>query len=631
MGNFFTFFERAYEFSQNDTNTNSHKNITEDEDDTFDLSELDKYSKEDIIEFIKALKIKSLYINDNFAELIKNIELENDTLIPMCVELYKKLTVALKNVVLPVIKVSQKKIRYVRPKFTEDAVKKTLTDNVNTAPLTAIIDTTICNIPVSSTSFKTDDITIDEYEKSFNNTLLKKDMMGINKKILKLMTNYLKQRFVNTYNELLNDNINVKKMSLGRASYMYKEGKQGPTNDINSFRQIISIPNAVNQLHRILVIRLTNYLQQNKYVNTNIQKGGISGTKFAIFEQYYKLKNVLKNANKKKTSLALLFLDISNAFGNLSLPSLYKILEAYHVDKKFIDYLGEYYKNFEFYVDCGSIKTGTYKWNNGLVQGCALSPLLFVLALNYVLSHLDTLYKEEHGYTIISSHDPVGKKILFTAFIDDICIVGKNQTSVNFVYGKLQELLNQLNLPINQEKSALMIVNDPTPTPASLANIQKVNVFKYLGEYISNDGSYAESYTQFLKQISRRLISIDTKKITNEQRIKLFSEFLSPWIQRKTMAMYDLHKKNRLKIVSLIKPYLEKWQHPDIENVHIFSDVSMIIKDSTDDVIKNTIMEEDDDDTNFDDDMEIVKHVLKDTSIQLKYDEIDDDFEIDLD
>jgi hypothetical protein len=360
----------------------------------------------------------------------------------------------------------------------------------------------------------------------------------------------------------------------------------------------------------------------NKFIDTNIQKGGVAGQKYAIFEQFYKIKNVLKHANKEKKSCAILFLDISNAFGNLDLQNLYTILEGYHVDKNFINYLKEFYSKFEYYVDTAGIKTETFKWKNGLVQGCSMSPLLFVIALNYILKYIDDEFKDTHGYDFGSV------KILLTAFVDDICIICKNAESAEIVYNKLNELLKMLGLPINKSKSAIMTVNDYSPMNSELANIQKVNSYKYLGEYITNDGTCTESYIQFLIGISRKLKTLDLKtKMTNSDKLEIFNKIIVPWVQRKTMAMYDLKLNNRLKIISVIKRYLEKWGSDG--SVNIFTNVLSIINDSDDNIISGVKFEDPEFDAELEDNIDVANYVLKNSNIKIEYSQIDDEFEID--
>ena len=588
----------------------------------------DEITKEELINYIKLLKPKNISLPDNFIEKMEDIELENTNIIPMCIELYQKM-IDLFGEYKPQNEDKdkdksqlKKKQFFVKPKFTVDDVKKSIDGPV--VNISTPLDEHLIIIPASNVSMKADEVTVTEFADSFTASIPnKKDIVGISKKLLKDMPQYMKVRFVNAFNQTLKDLSRVDKLSIGKASYIYKANKHGSTSDIDSFRQIIAISNSVNQLHRILGIRLANYLQANNYIDSSIQKGSVGGQKFSIFEQYYKVKNVLKHANKNKKSCAVLFLDVSNAFGNLNLENLYKILDLYGVNKDFIQYLKEFYNKFQYYVDTNNIKTDTFKWKNGLIQGCSLSPLLFITALNYILTAIDKDYKNHYGYEV---SDTV--KILLTAFVDDICVICKDVASLEVVYKRLNELLKMLGLPVNKNKCAVMVVNDPSQSNEELSQIQKVNVFKYLGEYISSDGSSTESYVQFLKGVSRRLINLDNKKFDNKIKVEVFNKCMLPWIQRKMLAMYDISSTNRLKIVSIIKPYFEKWGHNDL--INIFSNVSSIINDSKDNVISNVDFETENFDEILQNDVDIANYVLKDASVKLEYSQIDDEFKLDM-
>lgn len=618
MGNFLSGTEKT----ENDFVEYTGDKTTTDETVKVEFTNMDEYTKEQLAKTIQALKTKNINLPENLTEKMKDIELENTQLIPMCLELYQHMFAQFGEYVPNKDKDGQKFKKntfFVKPKFNVDDVKKSIEAPV--VNISSDLNMTLMEKGHKIVNMKNDDISLNEFTESFGTILTKKDMMGITKRILKDMPQYLRIRFVNVYNQILKNSALVNNISIGRASYVYKVNKHGSTSDINSFRQIVTIPNAVNHLHRILNIRLTNYINSNKIIDTTIQKGGIGGQKFSIFEQYFKIKNVLRNANLAKKTCAVLFLDVSNAFGNLDRTNLYKILDFYQVDQYFTNYLKEFYRHFEYYVSSGDIKTDTFKWKNGLIQGCSLSPLLFVLALNYVLTYLDNTLKSTHGYDI----DGVNK-ILFTAFMDDICIICKDADSLELVYNKLVELLTSIGLPINESKSAMMLVNNTAEMKGNISKIQKVNTFKYLGEYLSNDGSSTESYVQFMKMVTRKLMAIDKKTMPNNMKYDIFQKCAVPWIQRKTMVMYDVGMGTRLKMISIVKPYLEKWGYVN-DTPNLFSNVVPVINDSKDAIISQLK------DIDFDDDLQqnidISNYVLKDTHIKLEYNQINDEFELD--
>ncbi len=589
---------------------------------TFDM--LDDYSKEQLVDYIKSIKSKQINMNDEFLTKMSTVELNSTELVPMAIELYKKSFDILgehKNVAKTGF--SKKKVFFVKPKFAISAVAETIVKH-KTIPTTEFL--TLMMKPAFTTCMNMTDITIDEYNESFNNTLTKKDMMGITKKLLRDIPTYHKTRFINTFNKLLDNNEKVHKIAIGKGSYVYKAGKAGPKDDISSFRQIISIPNVVSQFHRILSLRLSNYLQANKFIDTTIQKAGVSGCKNPIFEQFYKLKNVIKDAHRKKKSCAVLFLDISNAFGNLSLPQLYKILEFYSISDKFISYLKDYYGNLEYYADVNGIKTEKFKWVDGLIQGCPLSPLLFVLAINYILTYLCKEHLQNHGYQLNDN-----LSILFTAYMDDICLICKDTNGLDVVYSTLVKLFTMIGLPLNKDKCGLMTVNiaatDVNPTFETFA---KLTIVKYLGEYIQNDGSSTETYIQFLRNITAKMIVLDKKNAPNEIKFGIFTSLIVPFVNRKLMMMYDIGKVKKLKIMTIIKPYVEKWgTEQEIQNVQLFVDVSSIINESEDDIIKSFDFNEDNFDEELEKDIDISNYVLKNANVQILYNQVNDDFEID--
>ena len=585
---------------------------------------LDDFDKSELAAYIKSNRPKNINLPENFRETMKSVELENTKLIPMSIELYEQLIQIFGEFVKDFTQSNprEKKAFFVRPKFGIEEITKSV-DIAAGQYIDLPLNTDIFVADPILVTMKTGEITLDEYNASFNNIISKKDMVGISKRILRDMPNYLKIRFINVFNQhYLQERTAT--TCIAKGSYVYKASKRGPTTDVNSFRTILAVPNVINQFHRILNMRISDYMLQNRYLDTNIQKGGITGQKFSVFEQFFKLKNVLKHSNKHKNSAVILFLDITNAFGNINLRNLYQILKLYQIDSNCVTYLESFYENLEYYIDIPAAKTNLFKWTNGLIQGCSLSPIMFVIAMNYILTHIDKKYKNNLGYDFGN-----GIQILLTAFVDDISIVCKDVVSAQIVFDEFNSLCKMLGLTVGLAKCAMMVVNDPasiTEDCTSFSGIKRVNTFKYLGEYLSVDGTSTESYAQFIQILVRKLRSIDIKQCAIEQKAVMFNE-LVPWIQRKTMLMYDIDTAKRIKIISIIKSYTDKWNINDFAD--IFYNVSSIISESTDTVIHGLVTENIDSDTELEHDVEIANYVFKDTNIRFEYSQIDDEFELD--
>lgn len=541
----------------------------------FDYNSLENYSISELIDFINKMNIKKLDVDDDFGKKIKDIDFESMSLIPMSIEFYEKLKKVLPDYVPDKTNFSSR--RYIKPRFSkqdaEDNFVKELKPYSN-------IDLDLGNIDKPKIPYKNSNITMIEYIEGFNKVGNNTDMMGLSKKMLQLCNNYHKIRILNCYNKLYRLETNPNTISFGKTSFIYKESKKGPKDIVDSFRKIMAIPNVVSHFHRILALRLAEYLEKNNYIDTNIQKGAIPGIKFGVLEQVYKVKEVFKEANQKKKQACVMFLDISDAFGSIRLDKICEIMKKYHIHEDFTNYIKAYYKNFMFYAKTKDWSTKIIKFDKGIIQGCPLSPVLFVLAMNYLLKYIDNKYKEDSGYKFEQ-----GVSILLTAFIDDICIVTNDLESMKDIYFKLKGLLEILGLQFNTSKSALIHINKPEESQNyEIDGIKSVKSYKYLGEYLSSDGTVTESYTEFMKELGRKLFALDKKKIDKETKLKFFSKCLLPWVQRKMLVMYDLDRRQRINIVSLIKRYITTWGNS--EDLQIFTFVSNIFEDSKDEVIK---------------------------------------------
>ena len=560
------------------TNEQSKK----DDEDEFNYYSLDGYNKTELLNYIKQLKIKSLDVDDTYQDKLKQIDIESLNMLSMCVELYNKMKDQL-QIYVPPTNVTTKKVYYVNPKFgPEQVVGQVLAQKENFLP------SQVNNFDFWDTSnkpkiiFNTNNVTLEEFTDTFKDMNSAKDMLGVSKKMLALLPFHLKSRFVENFNKYLSGELSPSHISIGTSSYIYKDAKRGPKDDINSFRQIVTIPNITKHLHRIMTLRYDEYFRKNSLIDDKIQKGAVSGQKYGILEQICKIKQVIKSANKHKDTACIIFLDISNAFGSINLEMMYKVLEKYDVPENFINYVKDYYKDFTYYARVNFETTEQFKWHDGLVQGCPLSGILFVTVINYILQHLENEYLEEAGY-IISLH----QKLLFTAFIDDICIVTRDPEKAKHIFEKLVKILASFGMKVNESKCAIMSINCASSSTPLSTGLKEVNCYKYLGEYLSKDGTCLESYGKFIIMLGRKLFGLGKRKnITNEDRMKIYNKCIQPWMSRKLLVMYDLDNIQRMKIASLVKKYVEEWGG-DVSKIVLFRNINTVLEQSKDGLIQD--------------------------------------------
>lgn len=584
---------------------------------------LSNLTKSELIQYVELMKTHKIPVNDEFYQIINNIDLEATKIIPMSIELYNKLSniqhIKNKEKKLAIDYFFNKRKIYINPEFTDADVIKSISP-------TKQVDIDFIELNISNSilvAMNYDIIDLEEFNQVFSENIInKKDAIGMSKLVLKNMSDYLKNRFINSYNDIIiNPENHDYSHSIATCYYVYKDAKKGDKKDINSFRKIISLPNVVNHLHRILYMRLVNYMLSNNFIDLNIIKGSIPNNKFSILEQVFKIKNIIKDANKNQKTCTILFLDITNAFGSVNLNNLYKILDFYKVDPSFIQYLSLFYHNLQYYVKVNNNSIGPFDWSEGLVQGCSLSPFLFTVVMNYILSYLNNTHWFIHGYSINELIN-----ILFTAYVDDCTIICKNTESAQIIFDEFDRLCKMMGLVISMPKCAMIEINQDVNNYPINDLIKSVDKFKYLGEYIYKDGTYNQSFIELISNLIRRLRIIDVKVVGNIQKRAAFNKYVLSWVKRKTILMYEMTVKEKLKIISIIKKYMIKWENTD--KIDLFVNISDIIRESQDTVIQKIAQNDDQIFTNTNN-IKISEYIIDKININFNYNDIDNDIIID--
>ena len=120
----------------------------------------------------------------------------------------------------------------------------------------------------------------------------------------------------------------------------------------------------------------------------------------------------------------LVFVDFEQAFDSIHRDSLWNILRYYGIPEKLVSLIIALYENTECCVRTHEGNTRYFHIMSGVKQGCVLSPLLFVLVIDYVL-------RDCTGFGIQICDN---KRLADLDFADDITLIEANKE-------RLQDLL----------------------------------------------------------------------------------------------------------------------------------------------------------------------------------------------
>ena len=124
--------------------------------------------------------------------------------------------------------------------------------------------------------------------------------------------------------------------------------------------------------------------------------------------------------HQKGKKIFACFVDFSKAFDTIPRDLLFTKLLSYGVSGKFFNTLKTLYTNDDCCVKVGNKITGTFQANQGVKQGCILSPLLF----NIFLSGIVPCFKNEECQPLKTDRSETIGCLLWA---DDIAILSESE------------------------------------------------------------------------------------------------------------------------------------------------------------------------------------------------------------
>ena len=190
------------------------------------------------------------------------------------------------------------------------------------------------------------------------------------------------------------------------------------------------------------------------------------------------LNNIVDTRKQKRQSTYMCFVDFSKAYDRVNRQLLWIKLEKLGLNGNISRVLKSLYIDYQCCVRLNGFSTDYFSVKCGLKQGCILSPLLFNLYVNDLITSLKVTGK---GIPI-NDH-----KVCCLAYADDIVIMAENEPDLQLMLNVLHDWCKTWNMKINPEKTKIVHFRPPskdrTEQKFSCGNdeILLVDKYKYLG------------------------------------------------------------------------------------------------------------------------------------------------------
>ena len=293
---------------------------------------------------------------------------------------------------------------------------------------------------------------------------------------------------------------------IAHVTAVYK--RSGPKTDKSSFRPISILPTLSKICESIMHDRLLKHCMENNIISDK-QAAYLKGD--STVSQLLHIVHNIRQAWGEKKIMQGLFLDLSSAFEKVWHSGLLAKLSQIGVEGIFHDILSSYLSDRKQIVVVNGEKSNMLDINAGVPQGSRLGPLLFIIYINDIESEIES--------DILIFADDTS---LFATGLDP----AETTLQLNRDLEKIANWAIQWKVTFNVKKSKDIIfsnkyLNNSPPLILNDNYIDRVNVHKHLGIYLSSTLDWSEQIKQVCLKANRKLAVLRSVKMLSRQTLDL--------------------------------------------------------------------------------------------------------------
>ncbi len=194
------------------------------------------------------------------------------------------------------------------------------------------------------------------------------------------------------------------------------------------------------------------------------------------------IEDLLDYSNNLNDEASIVFLDFQKAFDSIEWAFIHESLKKFNFGPQFIHWIKTIYTNPGAKIKNNGWLSDTFKISRGIRQGCPVSALLFIIAVEMLSLNLKC-DESVHGINIVTQNTENEIKLL--QYADDTVLLLNDHSSIDKAISNVKEFSKVSGLVLNVDKSeAISIKQNP---PLVNTDIKWVNSTKCLGIYIGHD------------------------------------------------------------------------------------------------------------------------------------------------
>ena len=167
--------------------------------------------------------------------------------------------------------------------------------------------------------------------------------------------------------------------------------------------------------------------------------------------------------------LYLNFIDFRQAFNSVDRETIWQLLHHYGIPQSFITLIQQLYEGATCQIIHNSKLTEDFEVRTGVRQGCMLSPMIFLLVVDWVMHQTTKTGKTGIQWSLTQFLEDLD-------FADDLCLMSQKCQHMQQKTDNLAQEASKTGLQINLEKTEIMTLLNKQQKPITLGDSELKDV-----------------------------------------------------------------------------------------------------------------------------------------------------------
>ena len=349
---------------------------------------------------------------------------------------------------------------------------------------------------------------------------------------IKSTINLLLPTYTQLFNTIFDTGIFPESWALGDILPIYKN--KGSLQLPENYRPITLLSCLGKLFTSVLNNRISTYVEKYEIICHN-QAGFRKG--LSTTDNLFVIQSLIDIAKSYKHKLFCAFIDFKQAFDNVWRDGLWYKVGNFGINGKCLNLIKNMYNNIKSRIITPEGNSAFFPCCKGVRQGENLSPILFSLFLNDLEHYL--MANKANGIVCEANTENTYSfiKVLILLFADDTVLFANNNNDLQIMLNIFEKYCEDWKLTVNVSKTKILIFSSDRSAQTfhfyfKGIEIDIVTEYKYLGIYLSKNGSYLNCKKHVAEQANNAIFALMRKiRVLNlpiEMQIELFNKLIKP-------------------------------------------------------------------------------------------------------